>query len=419
MFKSQNTFLKTLGPGVLFASTAIGVSHLVQSTRAGAEYGFSLVVFVLMANLFKYPFFEYGSRYANATGKSLLFGYRKMGKWMLWLYMSITLLSMFTVAAAVSYVCVGLMINLFQLSIDPAEASLILMFLCMVILISGRFSLLDSLIKLIGLVLLLSTIIAFALTLWNGPITTWENLVLPLELDKENIFFIVALMGWMPTAVDLSTWNSIWTLERIKQTDYLPSLKQTLREFNIGYWISAALSICFMTLGAFLIYGSGSSLSNNSAVFANQLVGMFTTTLGSTSYYLIAIAAFSIMFSTCITVYDGYARAMSETTALLLDTSRRQFRTYKWWLIIVLIGAYIVINNFLGSFKELVDLATIISFLIAPIIAIVNFKLVLSEDLNILDRPNRFMKVLSLLGIVYLLGFSILFIGLKLDLIIL
>lgn len=417
MFKNPSIFLKTLGPGVLFASTAIGVSHLVQSTRAGAEFGFSLVLFVLMANLFKYPFFEYGSRYANATGKSLLYGYSKMGKGMLWLYLGITLLSMFTVAAAVSYVCVGLMINLFQLTIDPAEASLILMFLCMVILISGKFSLLDSLIKLIGLVLLFSTLIAFVLTLWHGPMTTWENLMLPLDMEKENIFFIIALMGWMPTAVDLSTWNSIWTLERIKQTDYLPSLKETLREFNIGYWISAGLSICFITLGAFLIYGSENSLSNNSAVFANQLVGMFTSSLGNTSYYFIAIAAFSIMFSTCITVYDGYARAMSETTALLLDTSRRKFKTYKWWLLIVLIGAYIVINNFLGSFKELVDLATIISFLIAPVIAIVNFKLVLSNDLSVSDKPNWMMRLLSIIGIVYLLGFSLLFIGLKLNLI--
>ena len=40
-------FLQTLGPGILFASTAIGVSHLIQSTRAGAEYGFSLLIFVL------------------------------------------------------------------------------------------------------------------------------------------------------------------------------------------------------------------------------------------------------------------------------------------------------------------------------------------------------------------------------------
>ena len=67
-------FFKTLGPGILFATTAIGVSHLVQSTRAGAKYGFALIGFVLMANILKYPFFEYGSRYANATGKSLIYG---------------------------------------------------------------------------------------------------------------------------------------------------------------------------------------------------------------------------------------------------------------------------------------------------------------------------------------------------------
>ena len=76
-----NRFLKTLGPGILFASTAIGVSHLVQATRAGAGYGFELLWAILLANLFKYPFFEYGSRYANATGKSILDGYLNLGKW--------------------------------------------------------------------------------------------------------------------------------------------------------------------------------------------------------------------------------------------------------------------------------------------------------------------------------------------------
>ena len=45
-------FFKTLGPGILFATTAIGVSHLVQSTRAGAEYGFTLIGFVLMAGVY-------------------------------------------------------------------------------------------------------------------------------------------------------------------------------------------------------------------------------------------------------------------------------------------------------------------------------------------------------------------------------
>ena len=60
---------KTLGPGILFASTCVGVSHLVQSTRAGADYGFILLIAIVLANLAKYPFYEFASRYTSATGK--------------------------------------------------------------------------------------------------------------------------------------------------------------------------------------------------------------------------------------------------------------------------------------------------------------------------------------------------------------
>lgn len=47
------TFRYAFGPGLVMAAAAIGVSHLVQSTRAGAEYGFSLIGIVLLVNLFK------------------------------------------------------------------------------------------------------------------------------------------------------------------------------------------------------------------------------------------------------------------------------------------------------------------------------------------------------------------------------
>ena len=79
--KWQNIF-RTLGPGILFASTAIGVSHLVQSTRAGANFGFALIPFIVAANIFKFPFFEFGSRYANAAGESIIDGYKRVGSWM-------------------------------------------------------------------------------------------------------------------------------------------------------------------------------------------------------------------------------------------------------------------------------------------------------------------------------------------------
>ena len=116
MFKiSSNNILKTMGPGILFASTAIGVSHLVQSTKAGALFGFGLLWAVILANVLKYPFFEFGSRYANSTGTSIIDGYLKIGKWALWSYFIITIGSMFFVCAAVGKVTTGFMQNLFHL----------------------------------------------------------------------------------------------------------------------------------------------------------------------------------------------------------------------------------------------------------------------------------------------------------------
>ena len=75
MESSRVNFRKVLGPGLLYAGTAVGVSHLVQPTRAGAMFNFDLVWILVLANILKYPFFEFGTRYAVATGKNLVDGY--------------------------------------------------------------------------------------------------------------------------------------------------------------------------------------------------------------------------------------------------------------------------------------------------------------------------------------------------------
>lgn len=107
MNDTVSRFSKTAGPGILFASTAIGVSHLVQSTRAGADFGLLILGFVILASLLKYPFFEYGSRYANSTQTSIIDGYKKLGKPAIWLYLLLTISSMFFVTGAIGFVAAG------------------------------------------------------------------------------------------------------------------------------------------------------------------------------------------------------------------------------------------------------------------------------------------------------------------------
>lgn len=408
-------FSKTFGPGILFASTAIGVSHLVQSTRAGAEYGFLLIGFVILATLLKYPFFEYGSRYANVTGTSIIDGYNKLGKPILVLYFVITIASMFFVTAAVGFVTAGFLENLFQIDFLGTWSIVILFGVCTGILSIGKFKTLDGLIKIIGSVLVVSTFLAFILALINGPVDQINDFQPPEIWNHAGIFFLIALMGWMPMPVDISSWHSLWTIARIKQTNFKPKLKETLLDFNLGYFVTGIIAIFFVTLGAYIFFGTGHELPNNNSLFAHNVVTLFTETIGQWSYLIIAASAFSIMFGTIIAVFDGYSRSIERVTQLLTNQTdenkkTKLKKTYELSIFSLVIGSLIVVLVFQNNLKELVDFATIVSFLVAPIIAIFNFKLVTAKTFAKFAHPPIWLKILSYAGIIFLIGFALLFI---------
>ena len=122
-------YLKKLGQGLLFAGSAFGVSHLVQSTKAGANFGFGLIWALVLINIIKFPFFEFGPRYAAATGENLLEGYKKLGKVFLKVYVVLSFATMFTIQAAVTIVTAGIASSLLKNSLNIKSWTLIILFL--------------------------------------------------------------------------------------------------------------------------------------------------------------------------------------------------------------------------------------------------------------------------------------------------
>ncbi|NND51267.1 MAG: Nramp family divalent metal transporter, partial [Flavobacteriaceae bacterium] len=261
--------LKKLGPGLLFAGAAIGVSHLVQSTRAGADFGLGLIWALLLVNLFKYPFFQFGPRYASATGKSLLDGYRKMGKGVLIAYYVLTFATMFTIQTAVTIVTAGLASSLFGDFVSIEIWTVIILFICLLLLIIGRYNLLDNLIKIIIITLTISTVLAVVMAMINN-----EEPISLLQILPENsveIAFLIAFMGWMPAPLDISVWHSLWAIEKQKDIGGF-SPKSALFDFNVGYFSTIILGIGFVLLGTLIMFNSNESFSNTAGVFANQLI---------------------------------------------------------------------------------------------------------------------------------------------------
>ncbi|MFT6937409.1 MAG: Mn2+/Fe2+ NRAMP family transporter, partial [Saprospiraceae bacterium] len=164
-------FLKMLGPGLLFAGSAVGVSHLIQATQAGANYGYGLLWLVILIHFVKYPFFEFGPRYAASTGEDLITGYKKIGRWVLILFSIVTVLTMFIIQAVVTVVTASLAVNIFGIFESPIIWAGILLVICTVILIIGKYKLLDNLIKIVIIVLTVSTLLAVILAYTNNNIS--------------------------------------------------------------------------------------------------------------------------------------------------------------------------------------------------------------------------------------------------------
>ena len=314
--------LRKLGPGLLFAGAAIGVSHLVQSTRAGADYGWGLLWALLLVNLFKYPFFQFGPRYALATGESLLDGYYKLGKIFLWLYFFLNIATMFTIQTAVTVVTAGLASNLFEIKTNMIHWSIGVTAVCYSILLIGRYKLLDKVIKVIILILTISSVLAVTIAFFKGNTSLVFSQMFP---NGDSILFLIAFMGWMPAPMDISIWHSIWILEKKTDLKNKFSLKEGLFDFNVGYITTVILGICFLGLGALVMFGSGLEFSNKGNEFAGQLIDLYTSNLGESWYMIIAIAAFTTMISTTITTLDASPRAMSKTVQLLFKQKNKDF----------------------------------------------------------------------------------------------
>lgn len=401
--------MKTIGPGILYAGAAIGASHLVLSTRAGASYNFTLIWVIILINLFKYPFFEYAYRYTAATGKSVLEGYRKLGKWAIITFLVLSFCTAIVNFAAVLKVTSDLAAYLFHIRISSFYSSTGLLTIILLMLFIGRYALLDKVMKGMILVLAILTVAAFFFALNRGPGVD-PGFVPPVLWDSAGITFVIMLMGWMPTPIDASIWPSLWAMERNRQTGYSPSFKEYRIDFHIGYIASAALALFFLGLGALIMYGSGEKFSDNGVIFSEQLVGLYSATIGKWSTTIIALVVFLTMFSTALTVIDGYPRSLEGSLVQLFPSLEKNGRRlYNFWVIFLSIASVIIIGFFTKNMVTLLEFATVLSFLTAPVFAIINFKIVTDISFKADLKPKKWLKVLSWAGIIYLIGFSVIY----------
>ncbi|MDT8392294.1 MAG: divalent metal cation transporter [Bacteroidales bacterium] len=407
--------IKLLGPGLLYAGAAVGVSHLVQSTRAGAGYGYDLIWVLLIANLLKYPFFEFAPRYAASMQESLISGYKRIGTWAIIAFAILTVATMFTIQAAITIVTAGLLANLFQLSLDVVSLSAIILGSTVLILIIGKFAILDKLIKFVIILLTISTVVA-VIYAFNAATDNNHDLIHHFDWMRDtDILFLIAFIGWMPAPLDVAVWSSLWNIEKNKSLQYKTVLKDSLLDFRIGYIGTALLALCFLLLGALVMHGTGEELSANGTIFSGQLISLYTNSIGLWARPIIAIAALTTMFSTTLTCLDAYPRVLGPTTKMLFPGifrgNKYNNNLYWIWMLIVTAGSLAMLRYSATSMHYMVDVATTLSFITAPVLAFMNYKVITAKDIPEEARPGLLLKIWAWIGMIFLTVFTLFYIA--------
>lgn len=393
--------LNALGPGILMATAAIGGSHLVASTQAGSLFGWQLFWLIIVVNVLKYPFFRFGMEYTLATKQSLVEGYKQKGPGYFYSFIALNIVAAVVNTAGVLLLTASLLHYALPVTVSVTLLCWLILAVCLLILLLGHFKALDNVSKLIMGLLTVTTLAALVVAINNGPMAPVDY-VGPSPYELAMLGFMVALMGWMPAPIEISAISSLWLKE--KQHQQALTKQQGLFDFNLGYWLTAALALVFFSLGVLVQYGQAQAVQLGGVAFAKQLIDMYALTMGEWARPLVSGIAFLCMFGTTLTVLDGYARTLNESHKLL--PIKQSKHSLNMWLLLQAFAGMAVILFFKSALGPMLTFAMTLAFVTTPVFAWLNFSLVRSEA-SIHHSP--LLRTLSWLGLVYLVGFALVF----------
>lgn len=394
--------LTQLGPGLIWAMVAIGQTHVILGTYAGARFGFSLLWVVLLAHVLTYPVFEYGPRYAVATGGSLIDAYMRLRLlkvplliFFLALLLTVPFLiiaSLLSVSASILFAAIpGVSFNVWCAIITCLTA---------VLIFAGRYRGLEIACIAMSGVLVLVAVIAFCLSP-PEPGDLLAGALLP-AVPAGSLLTLVALIR-MPTDAATSIMHSVWAARKrdvwIEGGEPVEGLKRSLFDLRVGFCFSLAVAVVFLSLGAVVLNPRGIHLEGVKLAF--ELSRIYTDTVGPWTFPLFIGVAFIAVWGSYYTNADGVPRMFQDLYNSLTKRKKNSelSRIRVAYTIFIMAGGL-----FLSILKQepvyLVLLAVSAGLIAYPLIYILNIYAV-TRMVDKEFRPSRLNLLLAFLGVAY------------------
>ena len=405
MTESRNPivrFAAQLGPGLIWAMLAIGQTHVILATYSGARFGFSLLWVILLAHILTYPVFEYGPRYAVATGKSLIDAYTGIARLRIFLIFFFGLLLL-----TIPFLIVASLLSVTASILHAAWPTVSFNYWCLVITLAtgtlvfaGRYKGLEVLCIAMSGVLLLATVAAFCLRLPGPGEVSWSAFV--PAIPAGSLITLVALIR-MPTDAATSIMHSVWAVKKrdewIGGEGLQAGLKKSLLDLRIGFAFSLIIAVIFVSLGAMVLHPRGVDLEG--VDLAMKLSQIYTETVGAWTFPLFVGVAFIAVWGSYYANLDGVPRMVEQIWNSARGKQQKEGVSLlrAVYTIAILLGG-LLLATVMESPVFLVLMAVSAGLIAYPLIYILNIYAV-TRLVEPEFRPSRLNLAVAYLGVLY------------------
>lgn len=327
--------LRQLGPGLIISAAIVGSGELIVTTKLGGDVGFRLLWFILFGCLIKvFVQVELG-RFVITHGKTTLEamdmipGPRWKVSWLVWVWMVMFVATFFQLAGIVGGVA-----EVFRMGgagwSNQVLAGIIVL-VCAVLLVSGRYRLVEVTATIMVALFTLFTILAVGALYWTQYAIRPDQILSGLTMQMPESFTTAfAAFGIIGVGASELIYYPYWCLEKgyaryVGTNDESPEWRQRaagwLRVLYWDAWISMIIytgaTVAFYLLGAAVLHGKGLRVTNDEMI--PTLSELYKESFGSPGLWVFLAGAFVVLFSTVFIATASNAR-------LFVDL----FRLFHW-----------------------------------------------------------------------------------------
>ncbi|MGE0450275.1 MAG: Nramp family divalent metal transporter [Vicinamibacterales bacterium] len=307
-----------LGPGLVFALSTIGVGDFIANTAVGAQHGYQLLWLLIVAGTFRFVWLRSSALYTLVTGETLIQGYRRMGRWLVWVVL-IAMTATQHFYSLFKYQLFGQCLNMVAPlgPHGPAVWTLVTVAAALTFLMTGSYARLERLLRWFVFVMGAGLVVA-AVATRPDPSQIARGLFVPLASGAGGgygtLLLVMAIIG---TEVGSTLNVSYSYFVRAKGWRSVEHLQMQQRDLLIG------VGTVFV-IGALLqITAAGTLAGGPPPRDIDDLVRLFTPILGRFARYVFGVGLWSAAFGSTLAIAAGSGLIATDVCRTMLPRLQR------------------------------------------------------------------------------------------------